>query len=177
MTGTRPPAALLTALPAAILVASALTGCMTALSCPSCPPCQALPAYQAAPPLDTSAAAYYAMGRSLQAARRDAEAVKAYKHALQIDPHHADASNGIAVVYALHGHHALAIGMLRELVARAGEKDASQAYLLNNLGYAYLLDSQYGPAVTTLEKAVALTPDDLGMLRNLGQALNRASQP
>src|ERR1700740_502010 len=59
---------------------------------------------------------YYAQGRGQHAAQRYAEAMQSYRQALQLDPLHVNARNGLAVLYAGQGDYGKAIALWRELV-------------------------------------------------------------
>jgi tetratricopeptide (TPR) repeat protein len=142
---------------AAIVLLALLHGC--AVLCPAGPQ----------PRIAAAAVAAYAEGRAEQAAGRHAQAVKAYKHALRLEPGYAAARNAIAVVYAERGHRVFAVDMLREL-ARDVPRDRDHAYVFNNLGYAQMLagDPAAGDALRT---ALALDPTAARPAANLRQLI------
>ena len=105
--------------------------------------------------------AYYALGRSEHEAHRPAAARRAYGLALQVDPAHADARNGIAVLLAEQGDYAPAIALWRALVTEAegaALPAAERAFLLGNLGYALYLQGERDEALAMLEQACVLDP-------------------
>lgn len=106
-----------------------------------------------------SADAYYALGRAEHAARRFAQARRAWDQALQVDPGHADARNGMAVLLAEQGDYARAIAQWRGLVEDGKERSGSErAFLLGNLGYALYLQGERDEALAMLEQACVLDP-------------------
>ncbi|MFA9216524.1 MAG: tetratricopeptide repeat protein [Sphingomonadaceae bacterium] len=115
---------------------------------------------------------YYALGRNQYAARRYPEALAAYRQALAIDPRHVNARNGLAALYAGQGDVSAAITLWQQLAAEQGSSPAAgSAYLLANLGYAYLLAGDTAQAVSKLEQACLLDPlNPLGW-EHLGMAL------
>lgn len=125
-----------------------------------------------------SADGYYALGRNQQAARRDGAALASYEQALLIDPGHVNARNGLAVLYAGRADYGRAIALWRALTAGASDGKAPQrALLLRNLGHAYLLQGESGPAVAALEQACLLDPGHALSWQRLGEALARDGQP
>lgn len=122
-----------------------------------------------------SADGYYALGRREHAARHDADAQRAYRLALQIDPTHVNARNGLAVLAAGQGDYARAIGLWQGLTA--GSAPAPQrAYLFGNLGYAYFLSGQQERARAALEQACLLDPLNALSWEHLGSVLERMGQ-
>jgi len=80
---------------------------------------------------------------------------------LQVDPAHADARNGIAVLLAEQGDYAPAIALWRALVTEAegaALPAAERAFLLGNLGYALYLQGERDEALAMLEQACVLDP-------------------
>ena len=123
-----------------------------------------------APPRAASAAGadgYYALGRSQYAARRYADAAASYRRALEIDPRHVNARNGLAAVLAAQGDVGAAIALWQSLVKEQGDS----AYLLANLGYAYFLSGDHAQAVAVLEQACVLDPLNPLDWEHLGMAL------
>jgi tetratricopeptide (TPR) repeat protein len=119
-----------------------------------------------------SADGYYALGRSQYAAHRYAEAMQSYRRALEIEPRHVNARNGLAAVHAGQGDMRAAIALWQALAAEqdAGA-NADSAYLLANLGYAYFLAGDHAQAVAMLEKACVLDPLNPLDWEHLGMAL------
>lgn len=135
----------------------------------------------AAPPqppplaLPQGADGLYAQGRAHHAALRYAEAQQAYLEALALAPRHLNARNGLAVLYAGQGDYPQAIALWRELLRESGPAP-EQAFLLANLGYAYLLDGQPDAALTVLEQACLRDPLKAQSWEHLALALERLGQ-
>lgn len=102
-----------------------------------------------------SAEVYYTIGRQLQRAQRFEEAELSYRRALNKDPSHTAAMNGLAVMHAAQGEMEIAIAILKALV----QKHPDQAYLWFNLGHAHMLQGELLAARSAFEQAVALAPD------------------
>lgn len=128
----------------------------------------------AAPPAAVSGSAdgYYALGRGQYAALRYAEAMASYRRALEIDPQHVNARNGLAALHAALGDIDAAIALWQALAAEQGSSPgAGSAYLLANLGYAYFLAGDHAQALAMLEKACVLDPLNPLDWEHLGMAL------
>ena len=119
----------------------------------------------------------YQAGRNFHLARKYDDALRAYQQALAADPHHVNARNGIATLYAERRAFNQAIPIWRELTAPLTMSSGpSQAYLFSNLGYAYFLNGQYADAVTALEKACLLDPLSHSAWFHLGESLQTLGQ-
>lgn len=114
----------------------------------------------------------YLAGRTAHMALRLDEARAAYRAALQADPAHVNAQNGLATLYAEQGEYARAIPMWQSLTAVAPATTAS-GYLFSNLGYAQLLNGNHAAAVGSLEKACLLDPLNYRAWHHLGSALEK----
>ncbi|HEU4374837.1 MAG TPA: LytR C-terminal domain-containing protein [Telluria sp.] len=114
----------------------------------------------------------YLAGRTAHMALRLDEARAAYRAALQADPGHVNAQNGLATLYAEQGEYAKAIPMWQALTAVAPATTAS-AYLFSNLGYAQLLNGNHAAAVGSLERACLLDPLNYRAWHHLGSALEK----
>lgn len=114
----------------------------------------------------------YLVGRTAHLALRLDEARAAYRAALQADPAHVKAQNGLATLYAEQGEYARAIPMWQALTATAPATTAS-AYLFSNLGYAQLLNGNHAAAASSLEKACLLDPLNYRAWHHLGSALEK----
>jgi tetratricopeptide (TPR) repeat protein len=112
---------------------------------------------------------YYALGRSLQYAGKFDDAERAYRQALDIDPEHINARNGLAVVSAGRGDLDSAIAILDSMVALHPD----QPYLLANLGYAHYLKGNYFNARVALEQATSLDPNNLKTREKLTRVLDK----
>lgn len=129
------------------------------------PPLRAMPAF-------AHADHAYLAGRTAHMALRLDEARAAYRAALQADPAHVNARNGLATLYAEQGEYARAIPMWQSLTAVAPATTAS-GYLFSNLGYAQLLNGNHAAAVGSLEKACLLDPLNHRAWHHLGSALEK----
>lgn len=107
---------------------------------------------------------YYQLGRYYQGQNRNEQAMEAYRKALALDEGHAEARNGMGVIYAMQGKLTEAIQQFR-LAAEQGA-----AHIYNNLGHALYLGGFYAEATQVLEHAVALDPANQATRTNLAQA-------
>jgi hypothetical protein len=117
----------------------------------------------------------YLAGRGAHLAARPDDARAAYRAALQADPGHVNARNGLATLSAEQGDYATAIPLWQALAA-AAPPSAASAYLFSNLGYAQLLNGEHAAAVVSLEKACLLDPLSHRAWRHLGSALEKLGQ-
>lgn len=117
---------------------------------------------------------YYVLGRNQYAARRPADALASYQHALRLAPGHVNARNGLAVLHAANGDYANAIALLRALTQESAP--AGSAFLFVNLGHAYFLSGDDERAITALEQACLLDPSHAGAWQQLGIVLEHAGQ-
>lgn len=127
------------------------------------------------PPAPQTADELYRLGRSEHHAHRLEAARGAYLRALQADPGHLHAGNGLAVLYAAEGDYQRAIAMWRNL-SEAGGGGPDSAFLFGNLGYAYFLNGELEPALAALEKACWLDPLNGSAWRHLGGVLEKLGQ-
>lgn len=119
----------------------------------------------------------YMLARSLHMAGRHDAALSAYAAALQADPRHVNARNGMATLHAEQGDLARAIALWLELTGEAGDKAGpDSAFLFSNLGYAHLLDGDAGKARAVLEKACVLDPLNARAWNHLGSALEKLGE-
>jgi tetratricopeptide (TPR) repeat protein len=119
----------------------------------------------------------YVRGRTLHLAHRYAEAITAYEAALQADPGHMNARNGLAVVYAEQRDFTRAIALWRGLTDGATfSSGAGRAYLFANLGYAHMLKGDFDAARVALEKACLLDPLNGRAWQYLGETLVQLGQ-
>ncbi|WGG50269.1 tetratricopeptide repeat protein [Rugamonas sp. DEMB1] len=149
---------------------------------------QAAPPQPAPPGPEPSAAGpdadgYYALGRAQHGALRYEAALAAYRRALQLDPAHVNARNGLAVLHAGRGDYAEAIALWRALLPAAGAGAGAgtgagpqAAFLWGNLGYAYFLSGADEPALAALERACLLDPLNALSWEHLGELLQRMGQ-
>ncbi len=134
---------------------------------------QKLPPPQIKPVLEVrhsgvQASGYYELGRFLQEQQRYGDAVVAYRKALELDPKHVDAHNGLGTVYALLGQYAEAHIEFGEALALAPDN----ATVLNNIGYTFLLERKPVQAIGPLTRATELVPQSTRYTANLQIAIN-----
>lgn len=121
-------------------------------------------------PKDTDA--WVMLGRLEKAAQDNAEAERAYKKAIEIDPDNEDALTGLSLVYLDLGDSQAAADTLRQLA----DKNPSPRSLIA-LAETYDQMKDYGLAAEALKKALALNPPNAGEVRQaLGQDLMYAQK-
>ncbi len=116
-----------------------------------------------------SADGFYVLGRELQRSGRFDDAERAYRRALELEPAHIEAHNGLAAVSAGRGDVDQAIAILTTLAA----KRPDQAHLQGNLGYAHFLKGNYFDARVSLERAVALDPSNERLKEKLAMVMQK----
>ncbi len=112
---------------------------------------------------------FYVLGRELQRSGRLDDAERAYRRALELEPAHVEAHNGLAAVSAGRGDIDQAIAILTSLAAQRPD----QAHLLGNLGYAHYLKGNYFDARVSLERAIALDPSNARLQEKLAMVLQK----
>ncbi|SEA44785.1 LytR C-terminal domain-containing protein [Nitrosospira multiformis] len=117
-----------------------------------------------------SADALYQLGRYYQARVNYAEAIAAYEKALEADPRHVEAHNGLGVAHCLLDRHELALQYFRKAIGIA----PLAAHLHNNLGYAHLVHGQEAKAVSAFERALLLEPHNQRARRHLAAVYIKA---
>jgi hypothetical protein len=117
--------------------------------------------------------ALYQKGRYYQGQRRYEQALTAYRKALQADPTHIEARNGLAVTLAMQGKLDDAVKEFRAAIELA----PNAAHLQNNLGHTLYLQGKYAAAVETLEHALILAPGNSGTQSNLKLAYAKTGNP
>jgi len=149
---------------------------LIALACAALASCSMLKQSAAPPQAVAGADAYYALGRSYHAEAKPQDAQRAYLLALQRDPHHADARNGMAVLLAERGEAAQAIAIWRKLADEALPPQ-DKALVLGNLGNALARHGDEEEALYLLQKAAVLDPANADNWQRLGAALQSAGEP
>jgi Flp pilus assembly protein TadD len=129
-------------------------------------------------PQATSAAdEAYLLGRNQYLAHRYEDAMKSYRKALQADPRHVNANNGLATLYAERRDFGRAIGIWQDLTGKASMASGpAVAFLFSNLGYAQFLNGDYDKALVSLEKACLLDPLNHRAWQHLGETLQKLGQ-
>lgn len=119
----------------------------------------------------------YRLGREHQLAQRVDAARAAYGAALQADPHHPGARNGLATLHAEQRELSQAIAIWRGLTANLTlASGPGKAYLYSNLGQALLANGDAEEARIALEKACLLDPLNPRAWQLLGDALSASGQ-
>lgn len=149
---------------------------LIALACAALASCSMLKQSAAPPQAVAGADAYYALGRNYHAEAKPQDAQRAYLLALQRDPHHADARNGMAVLLAERGEAAQAIAIWRKLAEEA-LPPPDKALVLGNLGNALARHGDKEEALYLLQKAAVLDPANADNWQRLGAALKSAGEP
>jgi len=124
--------------------------------------------------VDTGAQAeqLYGAGRAQHLAQQPDAARASYQAALQLEPGHPGARNGLATLHAEGGDLERASAIWRELTASIGlDAGPGKAYLFANLGQAYLLGGAHEEARGALERACLLDPLNPRAWQLLGDAL------
>lgn len=98
--------------------------------------------------------------------------VKTCQNTQVLAPNCIKASVANAVFNAERGEYEKSISQLKELLA----KSPDDAYLYNNLGYAYYLNGNYKEAASVLGKAITLDPTSVRALNNMGATLNKLGE-
>lgn len=117
-----------------------------------------------------SADAMYQLGRYHQGRVYYPKAIAAYENALETDPRHVEAHNGLGVAHCLQGRHELALQYLR----RAIELAPLAGHLRSNLGYAHLARGEEAEATVAFEHALRLDPANHRARRALAAIHERA---
>lgn len=123
-------------------------------------------------PAATSADAQYALGRYYQGQQRYDLAIDAYRRALEANPTHAGAHNGLGASLLLAGRNTEAIEQFKTGLRH----QPASAPLWNNLGYAYALGGEHGLAEMAYKQSLNLDPADPRTATNLAE-VRQAVQP
>lgn len=105
----------------------------------------------------------YAQARRAHELGQLTTAARHYQRALDLDPQHVGALNGLGVILAQDGRTAEAI----ELLVRARDLDPKAGHIHNNLGYTLLREQRLDDADVALRMARELQPLSQQTLRNL----------
>jgi tetratricopeptide (TPR) repeat protein len=117
-------------------------------------------------PHQGNAESHYALGCYLQERKKHKPAIEEFKAALEIDPNHVKAYNGLGVSYDAIGAWDQAIESYKAGLEVCGDLD----YVFNNLGYSYLLQGKTDLAIENFKKALELDAGNARYRNNLGLA-------
>ncbi|MBA4143285.1 MAG: tetratricopeptide repeat protein [Nitrosospira sp.] len=102
--------------------------------------------------------AMYWLGRYYQGRGKYAEAIAAYEKALDANPSHVEAHNGLGISHFMQGGHQPALHHLRKAI----ELLPVATHLHNNLGYAHMMVRGHdGEAAAAFEEALRLDPENI----------------
>jgi protein O-GlcNAc transferase len=116
--------------------------------------------------------ALIAQGVGAQNARRYAEAERAYRAALQIDPTDPRALALLGTLAGMAGRFPMAI----DLFSKALQRDPSNADLYHNLGETYRQLGDTGKALPAFNRAIELRPDHFEAYRSAADAALAAAE-
>jgi tetratricopeptide (TPR) repeat protein len=121
----------------------------------------------------TNKDAWYYLGRAYYARSRLTEARKAFQTVLDLDPRDVKAENNLGLIFESSSDPGAAIDAYRKAIAwqEATPHPSEQPYV--NLGNLLMEQGETKEAVTPLEKAVALAPDNAFCRLKLGAAYLR----
>jgi tetratricopeptide (TPR) repeat protein len=119
-----------------------------------------------------SAIAWFALGEADDDLGQYAQAIEAYRQALQINPRYADAWYNLGVAYHHAGQYAQAIDAYRQAL----RINPRYADAWNNLGAAYIHAGQYTQAIDAERQALQINPRYANAWTNLGSAYDHAGQ-
>jgi eukaryotic-like serine/threonine-protein kinase len=128
---------------------------------------------QAAQLDDRLPAIYVTLGKLHSQSGKDDLALQEFQHALQLDPHSAEALSGIAFAYERMGRVKDAEDEFKR--AAALRPDYWEGY--NSLGIFYDRQQRYPEAIAQLKKVVQLTPDNAQAYSNLAAVYLDTSDP
>ena len=117
--------------------------------------------------------AWYFLGRAYYTRSRNAEARKAFLKVLELDPRDAKAEDNLGLVFESEAQPDAAMDAYRKAIAwqEQGLRPSEQPYL--NLGSLLMEQSRDGEAITLLQKAVELAPENALCRKKLGTAYLR----
>jgi Flp pilus assembly protein TadD len=116
----------------------------------------------------------YALAIACEKAGDHDVAVAAMQQVLVRNPEHADALNFVGYSFAERG---VKLDEAEKLVEKALQLRPDSGYFTDSLGWVYFQKGDFGRAVTTLEKADALSGPEPTILEHLGDAYRRAQRP
>lgn len=125
----------------------------------------ALALYESAAQTSGDTKSVMALGEAYERGGMSAEAIKAYRAALNNDPANVEVKAKLGSALIKGGKATEGLSLLREAAA-----SAASAQISTNLGIAELLDGDPERAAEALRKAAELAPDDLDIQTNLALA-------
>jgi tetratricopeptide (TPR) repeat protein len=155
-----------------VLCAVSVAGCASFTETAGTPAWRIAPNTAAAQGYVSADAAYHA-GRHYHGSLRYDRALAAYRQAVQLNPGHVEARNGLGVLFSSIGRHDDAVRELEAAVALAPHR----AHLRNNLGYAHFLRGSLPSARKEFEEAKRLDPSSRRAEENLRLVQARLNSP
>ena len=125
------------------------------------------------------AAGYFALGVELYKRDRDQEAVEAFKKAVELDPHAADAYRRLGLAYAATAQKKEAqqsFEKAAELFGKRVREDAKDAEALYNLADAYAKIGEYEKSADAYRRAVKLREPDAPGYYDMGLVYNKLAK-
>ena len=119
-----------------------------------------------------NAESHYGLGCYLQERKKHKPAIEEFKAALQIDPNHFRACNGLGVSYDAVGDYDRAVDSYKAAL----KIDEKLDYVLNNLGYSHLLQGKFDLAIENFKRALDLNRGNELYRNNLGLAYAKRGQ-
>jgi tetratricopeptide (TPR) repeat protein len=117
-------------------------------------------------PVNGEIKAKYLMARHFQRLNRHLNAIEELNEVIKMEPYFPEAYNALGVSYDSLGKFAMA----EECYKMALRLNPDLAYVVNNLGYSYMMQRKYENAVHFLEMAVAMEENNLKYRNNLMMA-------
>jgi tetratricopeptide (TPR) repeat protein len=121
-------------------------------------------------PVNGEIKAKYLLARHFQRLNRHLNAIEELNEVIKMEPYFPEAYNALGVSYDSLGKFAMA----EECYKMALRLNPDLAYVVNNLGYSYMMQRKYEDAVHFLEMAVAMEENNLKYRNNLLMASQRA---
>ena len=101
------------------------------------------------------------------------DSIEQIKRVLELDPYNPDAQNFLGYTYAESG---INLDEAERLIRQALQAKPNSAHIIDSLGWVFYKKGQYDKAVTELERAHRLMPQDGTVAEHLGDAYNRAKR-
>lgn len=114
-------------------------------------------------PINTEIKAKYLLARHFQRLNRHLNAIEELNEVIKMEPYFPEAYNALGVSYDSLGKFALA----EECYKMALRLNPDLAYVVNNLGYSFMMQGKNQEAVKFLEMAVAMEENNLKYRNNL----------